>query len=87
MKLRGLDIEDLMLLSMFVDGKNMIDAAKVLDLKQSTISVRVKKISKILGIKLMEKKGVNRIIKKEAMKFALTAKDCLIALDNASILF
>jgi DNA-binding transcriptional LysR family regulator len=83
MKLRKLDIADLMLLRILGEDKKMCEAAKILNVSQAAITSRIYKIEKILGPIITRDTRTRNLTEKGTLA-AASASDCLDILDRLS---
>ena len=81
MKLRKLDILDLMLLRILGEDKKMCEAAKILNLSQAAITSRVYKIEKSIGPIITRDTRTRNLTEKGALAAALSS-DCLDILEK-----
>ncbi|CAB4169953.1 Transcription regulator HTH, LysR [uncultured Caudovirales phage] len=81
MKLRKLDILDLMLLRILGEDKKMSEAAKILNLSQAAITSRVYKIEKSIGPIITRDTRTRNLTEKGALAAALSS-DCLDILEK-----
>ena len=77
-RLRGLDIDDLIMLDLLESGFNVSDTARLLNVTQPAVSQRLSKIKDILGIKIYYK-GITP----EARQLCLAAREALNLLSAA----
>jgi DNA-binding transcriptional LysR family regulator len=81
MKLRKLDITDLMILRILGQDQKMCVAASLLDLSQPSITARVYKIEKILGA-IITRDTRTRNLTPQGQLAAAAATDCLDILER-----
>lgn len=80
MKLRGLDIDDLVVLVMLADGVSVTDIGKRLFITQPAISQRLSKIRNLTGVCPAIKIGRNMKVTSQGMILAVGAKEALLIL-------
>ena len=80
MKLRGLDIDDLIVLVMLADGISVTDIGKRLYLTQPAISQRIAKIRNVTGVCVAYKYARNMKITQQGLIMAAAAKEALLTL-------
>ena len=80
MKLRGLDIDDLVVLVMLADGISVTDIGKRLFITQPAISQRLSKIRNLTGVCPAIKIGRNMKVTSQGMILAVGAKEALLIL-------
>jgi hypothetical protein len=80
MKLRGLDIDDLIVLVMLADGISVTDIGKRLHLTQPAISQRLVKIRNMTGVCIAYKSGRNMRMTSNGLVLAVGAKEALLTL-------
>jgi DNA-binding transcriptional LysR family regulator len=83
MKLRKLDVVDLMLLRILGEDKKMCEAAKILNLTQPAITSRIYKMEKVLGPIITRDTRTRNLTERGTMASAIAA-DCLDILDRLS---
>ena len=83
MKLRGMDIDDLIILVMLADKISITEIGKRLFLTQPAISQRVAKIRQVTGICVAMKIGRHLKMTQQGMILAVSAKEALITLLRA----
>ncbi len=81
MKLRKLDLVDLMILRILGEDKKMCEAAKILNLSQAAITSRVYKIEKSIGPIITRDTRTRNLTEKGALAAALSS-DCLDILEK-----
>ena len=82
MELRGLDIDDLILIVLIYEGFSISNAAVKLKITQPAASQRMKKVSVKLGFNVLEKNGVKRAITEKGKILALACRRALAILDG-----
>lgn len=80
MKLRGLDIDDLILLVMLADGLSVTETSKRLNLTQPAISQRLAKIRQLTGLCVSIRIGRKMVMTQQGMMLAAGAKESLLTL-------
>lgn len=80
MKLRGLDIDDLLVLVMLLDGKTVTETAKMLHLTQPAVSLRLAKIRTLTGVCVAIKVGKKMIMTSSGKVLAIGAREALFTL-------
>lgn len=80
MKLRGLDIDDLIVLIMIDDGISVTEIAKKLYLTQPAVSQRLAKIRNLTGVCVAMKIGRGMMITSQGKVLCLAAKEALFIL-------
>jgi len=81
MKLRKLDMVDLMLLSILGQDKKMCEAAKILNISRPAVTSRIYKIEKILGSIITRDTRTRSLTELGALAAALSS-DCLDILEK-----
>lgn len=80
MILRGLDIDDLLVLSMLLDQYTITQIAQNVHLTQPAITQRLSKMRRILGFAVTIRAGRNIVLTQAGLPVALAARECLIIL-------
>lgn len=80
MKLRGLDIDDLLVLTMLEDDVSVTDIARKLCLTQPAVSQRIAKIRNLTGVCPAIKTGRKLTITSQGKILCLAAKEALFIL-------
>lgn len=81
MKLRKLDILDLMLLRILGEDKKMCEAAKLLNMSQAAVTSRVYKIERVIGPIITRDTRTRNLTELGALAAALSS-DCLDILEK-----
>lgn len=81
MKLKKLDIVDLMLLRILGEDKKMCEAATILNISQPAVTSRIYKIEKILGSIITRDTRTRNLTERGALAAALSS-DCLDILER-----
>jgi DNA-binding transcriptional LysR family regulator len=76
-ELRGLDIDDLLLLCYMYDGMTVTQTGKALNVTQPAISQRIKKMEDMLGFRVLRPNGKSKTLTLEASALAYAAKVAL----------
>lgn len=80
MKLRGLDIDDLIVLVMMADDISVTDIGKRLHLTQPAISQRLSKIRNVTGVCIAYRTGRKMKMTANGLVLAVGAKESLLTL-------
>lgn len=80
MKLRGLDIDDFIVLVMMADGISVTDIAKRLYLTQPAVSQRLAKIRNMTGVCIAYRSGRTMKMTSNGLVLAVGAKEALLTL-------
>jgi len=80
MKLRGLDIDDLIVLVMLADKISVTDIGKRMHLTQPAISQRLAKIRNMTGVCIAYKSGRSMRMTSNGLILAVGAKEALLTL-------
>lgn len=80
MKLRGLDIDDLIILVMMADGISVTEIGKKMHLTQPAISQRLSKIRNITGVLVAYRSGKFMKMTSNGLVLAVGAKEALLTL-------
>ena len=80
MKLRGLDIDDLIVLVMMADGLSVTEIAKKLHLTQPAISQRLAKIRNLTGVCVSYRASRTLKMTSNGLVLAVGAKEALLTL-------
>lgn len=81
MKLRGLDIDDLLILAMLADNHSYGSISENLQISQSAVSQRLKKLQSYLGAGFICD-SKRRTLTPEGMAFAKDCRDALLKLNR-----
>lgn len=73
-QLRGLDVDDLLLLCHMFDGLTVTETGKALNVTQPAISQRLKKMEDLLGFKMLRSNGKSKTLTLDATALAHASK-------------
>lgn len=82
-ELRGLDLDDLLLLCYMQDGMTVTQTGKALNVTQPAISQRIKKMEDMLGFKILRSNGKSKTLTLEASAMAYACKSALESICRA----
>lgn len=77
MILRGLDIDDIIILALMGNGVSVTQCGKLLNLTQPAISQRISKIKDTVNVLFYVRHGNNLMLTKEGKELAFAAKSAL----------
>lgn len=80
MKLRGLDVDDFLILALLGDGYSVTKTAAHLNLTQPAVTQRIRKMENFLGFKIVYRTGRGVLVSKDAITMSIACKKALIIL-------
>jgi len=78
MRLRGLDVDDLIILTLMLDNLSVTDIGKKIYLTQPAVTMRIAKMRRFLGFSLTIKLGRHLKLTQKGLPVALAARESLI---------
>ena len=76
-QLRGLDVDDMLLLCCLQDGLTVTQTGKALNVTQPAISQRIRKMECLLGFEILQRNGRSKALTLEALGVAYACKQAL----------
>lgn len=80
MILRGIDIDDLLILTFLLEKYQITEIAHKIHITQPAVTQRLGKLRRIVGFAITIRSGRNVILTKNGLTFAIAAREALITL-------